>query len=50
MTQVLRTARALAESVQFVHCKTCRHHDPYQIITWVPPEGVVVRITMGVSR
>jgi len=22
-----------------VHCKTCDIHDPYQIITWVPPEG-----------
>jgi electron-transferring-flavoprotein dehydrogenase len=22
-----------------VHCKTCDVMDPYQIITWVPPEG-----------
>lgn len=22
-----------------VHCKTCDIHDPYGIITWVPPEG-----------
>jgi electron-transferring-flavoprotein dehydrogenase len=22
-----------------VHCKTCDIADPYQIITWVPPEG-----------
>src|SRR5436309_2426725 len=22
-----------------VHCKTCDIHDPYQVITWVPPEG-----------
>jgi electron-transferring-flavoprotein dehydrogenase len=22
-----------------VHCKTCDIEDPYQIITWVPPEG-----------
>jgi electron-transferring-flavoprotein dehydrogenase len=22
-----------------VHCKTCDIMDPYQIITWVPPEG-----------
>jgi electron-transferring-flavoprotein dehydrogenase len=22
-----------------VHCKTCDVQDPYQIITWVPPEG-----------
>ncbi len=22
-----------------VHCKTCDIRDPYQIITWVPPEG-----------
>ena len=22
-----------------VHCKTCDFMDPYQIITWVPPEG-----------
>lgn len=22
-----------------VHCKTCDVRDPYQIITWVPPEG-----------
>jgi electron-transferring-flavoprotein dehydrogenase len=22
-----------------VHCKTCDIYDPYQIVTWVPPEG-----------
>jgi len=22
-----------------VHCKACDIKDPYQIITWVPPEG-----------
>jgi electron-transferring-flavoprotein dehydrogenase len=22
-----------------VHCKTCDIMDPYQAITWVPPEG-----------
>jgi electron-transferring-flavoprotein dehydrogenase len=22
-----------------VHCKTCDIMDPYQVITWVPPEG-----------
>ena len=22
-----------------VHCQTCDIRDPYQIITWVPPEG-----------
>ena len=22
-----------------VHCKTCDIKDPYQIITWTPPEG-----------
>jgi electron-transferring-flavoprotein dehydrogenase len=22
-----------------VHCKTCDIMDPFQIITWVPPEG-----------
>ncbi len=22
-----------------VHCKACDIHDPYQIVTWVPPEG-----------
>ncbi len=22
-----------------VHCKTCDIMDPYQIITWTPPEG-----------
>ncbi|TMQ53479.1 MAG: hypothetical protein E6K74_09060 [Candidatus Eisenbacteria bacterium] len=22
-----------------VHCKTCDIADPYEIITWVPPEG-----------
>jgi electron-transferring-flavoprotein dehydrogenase len=22
-----------------VHCKTCDIADPYQIITWVPPQG-----------
>ena len=22
-----------------VHCKTCDVMDPYQVITWVPPEG-----------
>jgi electron-transferring-flavoprotein dehydrogenase len=21
------------------HCKTCDIMDPYQVITWVPPEG-----------
>jgi electron-transferring-flavoprotein dehydrogenase len=32
----------LEMSVDFancVHCKTCDIRDPYQIITWVPPEG-----------
>jgi electron-transferring-flavoprotein dehydrogenase len=22
-----------------LHCKTCDVKDPYEIITWVPPEG-----------
>ena len=22
-----------------VHCKTCDIMDPYQVITWVPPQG-----------
>ena len=22
-----------------VHCKTCDIADPYQVITWTPPEG-----------
>jgi electron-transferring-flavoprotein dehydrogenase len=22
-----------------VHCKTCDIADPYEIITWIPPEG-----------
>ncbi len=26
-------------SANCVHCKTCDVMDPYQIITWVPPEG-----------
>jgi electron-transferring-flavoprotein dehydrogenase len=32
----------LEMSVDFancVHCKTCDIRDPYQVITWVPPEG-----------
>ena len=28
-----------SESSNCVHCKACDIQDPYQIITWVPPEG-----------
>jgi electron-transferring-flavoprotein dehydrogenase len=31
--------RISLNSSNCVHCKTCDIHDPYQIITWVPPEG-----------
>jgi electron-transferring-flavoprotein dehydrogenase len=31
--------RLQINSSNCVHCKTCDIMDPYQIITWVPPEG-----------
>lgn len=31
--------RISLNSSNCVHCKACDIHDPYQIITWVPPEG-----------
>jgi electron-transferring-flavoprotein dehydrogenase len=31
--------RISLNSANCVHCKTCDIQDPYQIITWVPPEG-----------
>ena len=32
-------ARLKINASNCVHCKTCDIADPYQIITWVPPEG-----------
>jgi electron-transferring-flavoprotein dehydrogenase len=40
--EIARTAGALRLKINAsncVHCKTCDIADPYQIITWVPPEG-----------
>jgi electron-transferring-flavoprotein dehydrogenase len=31
--------RIALNAANCVHCKTCDIQDPYQIITWVPPEG-----------
>ncbi len=31
--------RVSLNAANCVHCKTCDIQDPYQIITWVPPEG-----------
>ena len=33
------TGRLQINFTNCVHCKTCDIADPYQIITWVPPEG-----------
>ena len=33
------TPRLLINASNCVHCKTCDIMDPYQVITWVPPEG-----------
>ena len=33
------TARLQINASNCVHCKTCDIMDPYQVITWVPPEG-----------
>ena len=33
------TARLQINGSNCVHCKTCDIMDPYQVITWVPPEG-----------
>ena len=33
------TARLHINASNCVHCKTCDIMDPYQVITWVPPEG-----------
>jgi electron-transferring-flavoprotein dehydrogenase len=32
-------ARLKVNAQYCIHCKTCDIMDPYQIITWVPPEG-----------
>ncbi len=42
--QFTQTAGGITGSLQInfancVHCKTCDIMDPYQIITWVPPQG-----------
>ena len=34
-----RTPRLQINASNCVHCKTCDIMDPYQVITWVPPEG-----------
>ena len=34
-----KTTRLQVNFTNCVHCKTCDVADPYQIITWVPPEG-----------
>ena len=31
--------RLVINASNCVHCKTCDIEDPYQVITWVPPEG-----------
>jgi electron-transferring-flavoprotein dehydrogenase len=33
------TPRLRINASNCVHCKTCDIMDPYQVITWVPPEG-----------
>jgi len=33
------TSRLQINASNCVHCKTCDIMDPYQVITWVPPEG-----------
>ena len=33
------TPRLTINASNCVHCKTCDIMDPYQVITWVPPEG-----------
>jgi electron-transferring-flavoprotein dehydrogenase len=33
------THRLQINASNCVHCKTCDIMDPYQVITWVPPEG-----------
>jgi electron-transferring-flavoprotein dehydrogenase len=33
------TARLQINASNCVHCKTCDIMDPYQVISWVPPEG-----------
>jgi len=35
----LNGKRISLNAANCVHCKTCDIQDPYQIITWVPPEG-----------
>jgi len=34
-----RPPRLQINASNCVHCKTCDIEDPYQVITWVPPEG-----------
>ena len=35
----LRDRQYRTPSANCVHCKTCDIKDPYEIITWVTPEG-----------
>ena len=39
MVQEKGLARLKINASNCVHCKTCDIADPYEIITWVPPEG-----------
>jgi electron-transferring-flavoprotein dehydrogenase len=39
MTEERGARRLKINASNCVHCKTCDVADPYQIITWVPPEG-----------
>jgi len=39
MTEENGVRRLKINASNCVHCKTCDIADPYQIITWVPPEG-----------
>ena len=34
-----RTSRLQVNFTNCVHCKTCDIADPYQVITWTPPQG-----------
>jgi len=38
-TEADGTKRLQINAANCVHCKTCDIMDPYQVITWVPPEG-----------
>jgi electron-transferring-flavoprotein dehydrogenase len=39
LTNADGTKRLQINASNCVHCKTCDIMDPYQVITWVPPEG-----------